>query len=59
MVAGYFGQVLQQSQQLKEVNALVGLFSLLLCASDKAEGCDTLTKILSENLNIFHLTGQD
>lgn len=48
--AGYFGQVLQQSPQLKEVQASVGLVALFLFPFEKAEGCqslecDILTKI--------------
>lgn len=58
---GYFGQVLRQRQQLKEVQALVGLFSLF--ASEKAAGCQLLGIIhsprLAENLIIFHFTEKD
>lgn len=44
LFVGYFGQILQQSQQLKEV----GLFSLFLFASEKAEGCQLLSILHSQ-----------
>lgn len=48
LFVGYFGQILQQSQQLKEV----GLLSLFLFASEKAEGCQLLSILHSQRLGL-------
>lgn len=62
--AGYFGQVLQQSPQLKEVQASVGLVALFLFPFEKAEGCQSLSVIYSQRFSqkkkslFHHLTGQ-